>query len=103
MISTIVVIKGDAITAGSNPAFFAIMGSIEPTILAIITVINNVLLTTNDTSKPTLSKSISFAKLKADKVIPLKTATLDSFHRTLNISLNSNSCNDSPRIIVTDD
>ena len=42
-------------------------------------------------------------KLNIDKVNPLNIATLDSFQRTLNISLNSTSCNDNPRIIVADD
>ena len=40
--STIVVIKGLAITAGSNPILLAAIGSIQPTIFAIITVITKV-------------------------------------------------------------
>ena len=45
--STIVVIKGLAITAGSNPIFFANIGSVLPTILAHNTVIIRVKHTTS--------------------------------------------------------
>ncbi len=38
--STIVVIKGDATTAGSSFIFFAIIGSVQPMSFAIITVTN---------------------------------------------------------------
>ena len=38
MASTSVVINGDAITAGSNPIFFASSGSVEPIIFATIIV-----------------------------------------------------------------
>ena len=37
-VSTTVVITGDAITAGSNLSFFASIGNIAPTSLAMITV-----------------------------------------------------------------
>ena len=103
MASTMVVIKGLAITAGSKPIFFANIGREDPTVFAIITVINNVLLTISDILNPTLSNNISLEKLTIARVKPLSIATLDSFQRTLKISLNSSSCNDSPRIMVTDD
>ena len=41
--STIVVIKGDAITAGSNPILFANIGSVAPINLAIIIVKHKVM------------------------------------------------------------
>ena len=44
--STIVVINGLAITAGSNFNFFAIKGRVHPIILAIIIVQSNVMHTT---------------------------------------------------------
>jgi hypothetical protein len=46
VVSTIVVIKGAAIIAGSNLSFCAAIGSIAPIIFAITTVKNNVTPTT---------------------------------------------------------
>lgn len=51
--STMVVMKGLAITAGSKPIFFARIGNVQPIILAIRTVITNVEQTTKATFKPT--------------------------------------------------
>lgn len=47
--STIVVINGLAITAGSNPNFEATTGKIQPTSFATMTVKNKVKQTTNAT------------------------------------------------------
>ena len=46
-VSTIVVISGAAIIAGSNFNFFANIGKIQPKDFAIIAVITNVIPTTN--------------------------------------------------------
>ena len=51
---------------------------------------------------PTLSIIIIFTKFAAARVIPQSTATLISFQITLNISENSISLSESPRIIVTE-
>ena len=83
--------NGLAITAGSNPIFFASIGRVEPTIFATITVSSKVKFTTKATPKPTLSNTISFAKFTNAKVNPHNIATLDSFHKTfyLNITMES--------------
>ena len=49
--STIVVINGDAITAGSKPIFLASIGRVQPTILATVIVINKVPHTTKEIVK----------------------------------------------------
>jgi hypothetical protein len=49
--STIVVIKGEAITAGSNPIFLASIGRVQPTNLATVIVINSVAHTTSEMVK----------------------------------------------------
>ena len=99
--STIVVINGLAITAGSNPNFLANIGREQPTILAIDTVNTNVKHTTNATLVVTLSININLTKLAAAKVIPIINETLNSFHITFNKSVNSISLRDKLRIIVT--
>ena len=53
--STIVVINGLAMTAGSIPIFLAIIGSVEPTIFATMTAKNKVTLTTRATHMLTRS------------------------------------------------
>ena len=53
--STIVVINGDAITAGSNPILFASIGSKLPISFAITIVTTNVKHTTAAILNPTLS------------------------------------------------
>ena len=45
------VIKGDAITAGSNPIFLASIGRVQPTNLATVIVINSVAHTTSEMVK----------------------------------------------------
>ena len=87
--STIVVINGLAITAGSNPNFLAPIGKIEPTNLAITTVIAKVIHTARATGTETLSISNSLTKLQTDNTIEQRNATLNSLNTTLNISLNS--------------
>ncbi len=49
--STIVVINGEAITAGSNPSFLANIGSVQPTSFATVIVINKVAHTTKEIVK----------------------------------------------------
>ena len=63
-------IKGDAITAGSNPSFFANMGSEQPTSFATKTVTTSVRHTTAATWGVTLSTTISFTKLVTARVAP---------------------------------
>ena len=46
--STIVVINGDAITAGSKPIFLARIGRVQPTSFATVMVISNVKHTTKE-------------------------------------------------------
>ena len=100
--STIVVIKGDAMTAGSSPILLDTIGSVEPIIFAKSTVTTSVPHTTNATDADTLSTTWSFTKFAAAKVMPVRKATLISFHSTLKKSLNSISSSDSARIIVTE-
>ena len=49
--STIVVINGEAITAGSNPSFLANIGRVQPTSFATVIVINKVPHTTKEIVK----------------------------------------------------
>ena len=69
--STMVVMNGDAMTAGSKPSFFANKGSVHPTNLAIMMVNTNEIDTTAAIIKETLvfpirslSTSIIFANLE---------------------------------------
>ena len=100
--STIVVIKGLAITAGSSPIFLAISGRVHPTSFAASTVTSSVRHMTAETASPTRSISMNRAKLSTAIVTPHKSATRDSFHMTRNISRNSISSSDIPRMTVTD-
>ena len=102
MASTIVVINGLAITAGSNPSFFANIGRVHPINLAIIITTINVIHTTSDIVTPTLSINISFKKLASARVMLINKDALNSFQITLKISLNSISFKERPLIIVTD-
>ena len=100
--STIVVINGLAITAGSKPIFLASIGSVQPTNFASIIVNISVKQTVRATSTVTLSIIIIFMKLAVASVRPQSIDTRNSFQITLKISLNSMSPSESPRIIVTD-
>ena len=99
--STNVVINGLAITAGSKPNFLASIGREQPIILATTTVNTRVIQTTNATLVVTPSITNNLTKLAIARVAPITNETLISFQITLNISLNSISFNESPRIIVT--
>ena len=69
--STIVVINGLAITAGSNPSFLANIGNVHPINLAIITTIINVAHTINAILTSTLSIVNNLTKLASANVIPI--------------------------------
>src|SRR5574344_152707 len=99
--STIVVINGLAITAGSNFSFLANKGNVEPITLANITVITKVKQTTPAIFMLTPSINNILAKLASANVTPHKTATLISFHTIFNKSLSSISFKYNLRIIVT--
>lgn len=107
--STIVVINGLAIIVGSKPISFAIIGKSEPTNLATTTVQNKEKHTTNATEseRPEFISHISiisiFMKLAHVKAPAQIIETLNSFHKTLIVSLNSISPSDKLRIMVTDD
>ena len=77
--STIVVIKGLAITAGSNPTFLASMGRVHPTTFAMNMVTTKVKHTTEAMVRLTLSKNISLQKVAAPRVMPQAAATRISF------------------------
>lgn len=96
-------IRGLAITAGSNPIFLASIGSDEPITFATRTVIKRVRLIVRDIATSTPSKSMSLKKFATARVSPQRIATLVSFQITLKISLNSISSSERPRIIVTED
>ena len=107
--STIVVINGDATTAGSNLTFFAKRGSEQPTNLAITTVkakaretikLLNAVYPSYPNSK--LSININLPKQAMPSVTPINIETLISFHITLKTSFVDNSFNASERITVTD-
>ena len=99
--STIVVIKGLAITAGSKPIFLASIGSEQPITLAMIIVIINVRQTHNATRRLTLSIIKIFMKLHIPKVIAQHIATLASLKITRHISLKSISFKDKALMILT--
>ena len=88
-------------TAGSNPILSATNGSTHPINLANNTTTTRVAQITSATAISNLSTNISFMKLAEASVIPQRAATLISFHMTLNISLNSISPSESPRITET--
>ena len=84
--STIVVINGLAITAGSKPIFFAIIGRVLPTIFAHNMVIISVKHTIKAIVTDTLSINNNLIKFAIAKVIPISIATLISLNITLNIA-----------------
>ena len=102
-----VVMKGEAITAGSKPIFLASSGSIQPTILAANTVHTSVRQMTAATVtvmglwNTIRSSSISLAKLAPARTVPHSSATRHSFQTTWIRSENSISPRDRPRITVT--
>ena len=109
MASTMVVIKGDAITAGSKPSFFAAMGSVQPMTLAQNTVHTRVIQITRATMgvravlpSSSRSTSIILTKLARARTTPQSTATRISFQTTFSRSENSISFRLRPRITVTD-
>ena len=101
-------IKGLAITAGSKPIFFAASGSVQPTILAISTVIAIVRHTTSATASvigfPSSSRSTSMIlpKHSSDSAVPQSAAVSISFHTTRGRSAKSSSPRLSARMIVTE-
>ena len=66
-VSTIVVISGLAIRAGSKPNLSAIIGSVPPINLAIITVKNRLMETTMATLTDCWRKNCTFNKKCGDK------------------------------------
>lgn len=86
--STIVVINGPAIMAGSIFNFLAIIGNMPPTILAITTVINKVMDTVKDTRNPTSSNKYILKKFTTAKTIPTTRLIPNSFNTTFPASLN---------------
>ena len=100
--STIVVINGLAITAGSNPRRFAPTGSMQPISIAMSTALISVRQMVRATGIARRSKTRSFTKLAAASVSPQKIATLTSFQMTPGTSEYSISPSESPRMTVTD-
>ena len=105
-----VVMKGEAMTAGSMPIFSATMGRVQPTTLAHSTVNTRVRQTTRATIGVTSglcisqwSTNIIFAKLATARHRPHSTDTRISFHTTAAMSENSISPRDRARITATDD
>ena len=101
--STIVVISGPAIIAGSNLIFFAIMGNTPPTTFANTTIKNKVKQTVIETNKSVLSIKYILKKLTEDKINPTIQLTRSSFHKTLRKSLVLISPNAKPLIISVED
>ena len=104
-----VVMNGDAMTAGSRPSFCAAIGRVQPTSFASTMVMISVRQTTSATSgeietlpKSSLSTSIIFAKAAAAMAQPQSTATRISFQMTSITSRNSISPSEMPRITVTE-
>src|SRR5690606_2630496 len=85
--STMVVINGPAIMAGSSFSFLASNGKVPPTILAVITVTIVVTDTVKAIIKSTLSIKISLMKLTVERAAPTIELILNSFHNTFNQSL----------------
>ena len=88
-VSTIVVINGEAIIAGSNFNFLASIGKIQPKDLASIATIIRVSPTTTASLVCPISYCINIliAFISAN-VVPTNIATLTSFHHTLKKSFN---------------
>ena len=104
-----VLMKGEAITAGSNPIFSAKMGREAPTSLAQATVPTRVQHTTAATAGVTVglassqqSTTIIFTKLAAARHTPQISATQHSFHTTRSRSLNRTSPSDRARITAVE-
>ena len=109
-VSTIVVIKGEAITAGSSLIFFASMGRIVPIIFANTTAEHAVTDTINAIRRFSCTpnwhlKSITIVLIKQTIPRPIahKSETRNSFQITLKKSLFPISSSDIARIIATDD
>ena len=98
-----VVISGLAIIAGSNPNFFAPIGSRAPTTFAIIIITKIVIATMPATSKATLSNNKHLKNANKDMTIPTITPTSNSFNTTLYQSSSSTSPVAIPRITSVDD
>ena len=103
-----VVMNGDAITAGSKPIRFANMGSVQPTSFAqntVQTIVRQITAATSgvtDTFPNTKwSINMSLAKLQTASVAPQTTATRISFQITFPRSENSISFSEIPRITDT--
>src|SRR5699024_10756646 len=100
--STIVVISGPAIIAGSSLAFLASIGNIPPITLAKVIVHIRVNETNIETGSPTLSKNIHFKKFTEPNIKPTNKDTLNSLNKTFDQSLNLISPVAKPRIISVD-
>ena len=105
-----VVMNGEAITAGSKPSRLAIRGREQPTIFATSTVTHRVRHTVTSTQTVTLelpissrSTSITLPKHSTASTRPQSTAVRSSFQMTLKISLNLSSSRLRARMTVTED
>ena len=87
--STIVVMSGDAMTAGSNPIFAATSGSVQPTSFAKQTTRTRVMHTMIAILSSRWSRTRSFTKLVSERVSPQRIATRISFQIVLKMSPNS--------------
>ena len=96
--STIVVISGEAIIAGSSFSFFASIGIVHPKSFAIITVKINVKATTKEIFKSLYCIKI-LTPLASAKVEPTIKAILNYFHITLKTSFVETSSIANPLII----
>ena len=100
--STIVVINGLAITAGSRFTLFAKIGRHAPASFATIIVTISERETTIEIATPALSISITFANATIAKVTPHKRETRNSFQSILKILPIRISPSDRLLIMVTD-
>lgn len=80
--STIVVISGLAMTAGSKPILSAIIGRTQPIVFAKMTMQTSVMQTTAATATGIRSKNSNFRKFAPASVTPQYTATRISFQIT---------------------
>ena len=101
-VSTMVVMKGLAITAGSRPMRLAPKGRRQPASFASKTVMARVTQTTKATATDAPSKRIAFPKPKIPNVTPHRTATRSSFHRTESTSRSSTSPRERARMTATE-
>ena len=95
--------SGLAIIAGSPPNFSAMIGSREPTVLAITTIPTMVMPTIIETCTPTLSKKKHFKNATMPRASPHIRPTKISLRTTLAQSLGSISWVAIARIISVDD